>query len=81
VLAERALLRKLGGGCQVPIAAHATVKEGRLRLDGLVASLDGSRVIRDSIEGEASEAAAVGDALAARLLEKGAGELLSEMSS
>ncbi len=79
VLAERALLRKLGGGCQVPIAAHARVEGGRLRLDGLVASLDGSRVIRDSIETDTLEADAAGDALAARLLEKGAGELLSEM--
>jgi hydroxymethylbilane synthase len=79
VLAERALLRKLGGGCQVPIAAHARVEGGRLRLDGLVASLDGSRVIRDSIETDAREADAAGDALAARLLERGAFELLSEM--
>jgi hydroxymethylbilane synthase len=79
VLAERALLRKLGGGCQVPIAAHARVEGGRLRLDGLVASLDGSRVIRDSIETDTLEADAAGDALAARLLERGAGELLSEM--
>src|ERR687885_546131 len=46
VLAERALLRALGGGCQVPIAAYATVEGGRLRLDGLVASLDGSQVLR-----------------------------------
>jgi hydroxymethylbilane synthase len=81
VLAERALLRKLGGGCQVPIAAHARVEGGRLRLDGLVASLDGSRVIRDSIETDTLEADAAGDALAARLLERGAGELLSEMPS
>ena len=81
VLAERALLRKLGGGCQVPIAAHARVEGGRLRLDGLVASLDGSRVIRDSIETDTLEADAAGDALAARLLERGAGELLSEMNA
>jgi hydroxymethylbilane synthase len=78
VIAERALLRKLGGGCQVPIAAHARVGEGRLRLDGLVASLDGSRVIRDSVEADEREAEAAGDRLAARMLERGAGELLSE---
>ncbi|HYY98459.1 MAG TPA: hydroxymethylbilane synthase [Pyrinomonadaceae bacterium] len=81
VLAERALLRNLGGGCQVPIAAHARVGGGRLRLDGLVASLDGSRVIRDSTEADAREPASAGDDLAARLLERGAGELLSEMPS
>jgi hydroxymethylbilane synthase len=79
VTAERALLRKLGGGCQVPIAAHAVVTGGDLRLDGLVAALDGSRVIRDTTTVAASKAAHAGDVLAARLLEQGAGELLSEM--
>jgi hydroxymethylbilane synthase len=79
VLAERALLRALGGGCQVPIAAHATVKGDVLRLDGLVASLDGREVIRDRIEGDAAEAAHVGEALAARMLERGAGVLLADM--
>ncbi|MBC7931511.1 MAG: hydroxymethylbilane synthase, partial [Rubrivivax sp.] len=76
VLAERALLRSLGGGCQVPIAAYATVSGERLRLDGLVASLSGEAVIRDSIEGAASDAGGVGEALAARMLERGAAKLL-----
>ena len=78
VLAERALLRSLGGGCQVPIAAHATLDGGRLRLEGLVASLDGAEVIRDSFEGDASDAASVGEALAARMLGRGAGSLLAD---
>jgi hydroxymethylbilane synthase len=78
-LAERALLRSLGGGCQVPIAAHATVSEGRLRLDGLVASLDGAQVIRDAIEGDAANADGVGEALAARMAERGAAALLSDL--
>ena len=81
VIAERALLRKLGGGCQVPIAAHAVVSGRELRLDGLVASLDGSRVIRDTTLAAADEAEKAGDVLAARMLERGAGELLSEMPS
>lgn len=76
VLAERALLRSLGGGCQVPIAAHATVEGRRLKLDGLVATLDGTQVLRASLDGEAADAARVGEELAARLLERGAGELL-----
>src|SRR2546423_400267 len=79
VLAERALLRSLGGGCQVPIAAHATLDGGRLHLDGLVASLDGARVLRDSIEGDAGEAAAVGEALAAHMIERGAASLLADV--
>jgi hydroxymethylbilane synthase len=78
VLAERALLRSLGGGCQVPIAAHATVEGGRLSLDGLVATLDGTKVLRESLDGDATDAALVGEELAARLLERGAGELLKE---
>ncbi|MET0624848.1 MAG: hydroxymethylbilane synthase [Pyrinomonadaceae bacterium] len=79
VLAERALLRSLGGGCQVPIAAHATVEGNRLKLDGLVATLDGSEVLRDRLEGEASDAAGAGERLAARLIERGAARLLGEM--
>src|SRR5947209_6199493 len=78
-LAERALLRSLGGGCQVPIAAHANVRGERLRLDGLVASLDGAQVIRDAIEGDASDANGVGEALAARMLERGAAALLADL--
>jgi hydroxymethylbilane synthase len=81
VQAERALLRALGGGCQVPIAAHATVEGARLKLDGLVAALDGSRVLRESIEGDAGEAKRVGEELAAKLLDRGAGELLDESNA
>ena len=79
VLAERALLRSLGGGCQIPIAAHATVADGRMSLDGLVASPDGSRVLRGRLEGGAGEAAALGEALAAQLKERGADALLAEL--
>ncbi|HEX8556881.1 MAG TPA: hydroxymethylbilane synthase [Pyrinomonadaceae bacterium] len=78
VLAERALLRSLGGGCQVPIAAHATVADGRLSLDGLVATLDGSELLRDRIEGDAEDGEALGEALAARLLARGAARLLAD---
>ncbi|MDT5296055.1 MAG: hydroxymethylbilane synthase [Acidobacteriota bacterium] len=79
VLAERALLRSLGGGCQVPIAAHAVVTGDRLRLDGLVASLDGGEVIRDTVEGRAVAAVLLGETLAARMLERGAATLLAAM--
>jgi hydroxymethylbilane synthase len=81
VTAERALLRSLGGGCQVPIAAHATVEGGRLRIDGLVAALDGSQVLRDGLEGDATDARRVGEELAVRLLGRGAGELLKESNA
>ncbi len=55
--AERALLRALGGGCQLPIAAHAVNHEDHLRLDGLVAAPSGETLIREAIKGKASEAA------------------------
>jgi hydroxymethylbilane synthase len=77
--AERALLRALGGGCQLPIAAHAVVKENRLRLHGLVAEPSGETIIRDSIEGAAVDAEQLGCELALRLRERGAESLLSGM--
>lgn len=74
--AERALLRALGGGCQLPIAGHAFVQEESLKLEGLVAGLSGEIVIRETIEGAAASAKELGDTLGARLLERGALSLL-----
>ena len=78
--AERSLLRSLGGGCQLPIAAHAIVEANRLRLEGLVAGLSGDVVIRDSLEGLATEASALGETLGRRLLKRGADSLLSGLA-
>ena len=74
--AERTLLYALGGGCQVPIAAHAVVKGDALRLEALVAALDGTQLIRDSLEDGITHAARAGETLASRLRERGAAELL-----
>jgi hydroxymethylbilane synthase len=71
-LAERSFLRGLGGGCQFPIAAHATIDDDQLNLDGLVAKPDGSEILRDSLAGTAENAEDLGAALATRLLDKGA---------
>ena len=76
-LGERAFLRGLGGGCQFPIAAHAVLDDGLLKLDGLVAKPDGSAILRDSLSGPASDAEALGSALANRLVERGANTLLN----
>lgn len=76
VLAERGLLGALGGGCQVPIGAHATVDGGRLRLLGLVASPGGEEAVRGEIEGPVSEAASLGVALGEELLARGARRIL-----
>jgi len=71
VMAERAFLRGLGGGCQMPIAAHATLKGGELRLEGLVARRDGQRIVRDEIIGASAEPETLGAELSRRVLEKG----------
>ena len=79
VLAERAFNRRLEGGCQVPIAAYATLDGEALDLRGLVASLDGARVLRSQVQGSAEGAEALGAEAAAAVLEQGAGEILSEI--
>jgi len=77
VTAERALLARLEGGCQVPIAAYGTVEEERLTLSGLVAGVDGSEVIQGQVEGPVAEAGQLGVSLADDLLIRGAGRILN----
>jgi hydroxymethylbilane synthase len=78
VTAERALLDRLQGGCQVPIAAHATIERDRLSLAGLVSSPDGRTLIRDAVAGSASDARALGVRLAEQLLAAGADVILRD---
>ncbi len=80
--AERSLLGRLEGGCQVPVGALATLAGGRLTLRGLVGDVDGARVVRDSIEDAAAnvaDAGRIGTALAERLLGAGAGAILDRI--
>src|SRR5687767_15817594 len=76
-LAERAFLRSLGGGCQFPIAAHAIIENEEMKLVGLVAMPDGSKILRDQLSGPADNADEIGSSLAARLIERGANSLLN----
>jgi hydroxymethylbilane synthase len=76
VRAERALLRGLGGGCQVPIGAATTVVGDVLRLRGVVLPPDGSRRVEAEITGNLAEAEALGERLAQQLLSAGARDLL-----
>jgi len=76
VLAERALLLRLQGGCQVPIAAHATLAGTGVSLEGLVASVDGKELIRDTIEGSIEDPESIGIQLAERLLARGGDRIL-----
>ena len=79
VLAERAFLRKLEGGCQVPIGAFAEVKSNGIYLDGMVGSLDGSLTFRKKVRGSSREPEKVGRELAKDLIKAGAGEILDEI--
>lgn len=77
--AERALAQRLEGSCQSPIAGYAVLAQGTLQLQAMVGAIDGSRIYRDRIEGPAEQAAALGVALAERLLAAGADRLLAEL--
>lgn len=76
---ERAFLGRLGGGCQVPIAALGQMVSSTLQIDGLVGTTDGKRLIRDHVEGSVEDAESLGIELAEVLLTKGAGEILEEI--
>ena len=87
-LAERAFLRELEGGCQVPIGVNSSFAETGgdasdgsqdLILTGMVASLDGTKLIRDQARGSAADPESIGIALALKLREQGAGEILEQI--
>ena len=79
VIAERAVLRRLEGGCQVPIAAYGTVSGETLSLTGLVSSVDGKDFLKKSVQCHVSEAEQTGISLADDLLIMGAGKILNEV--
>jgi hydroxymethylbilane synthase len=79
VSAERTFLKKLEGGCQVPIAAYAQLKDGQLIIEGLVGSLDGKTLIKESMQGKPEDAESLGTSLAEKLLSQGAGKILAEV--
>ena len=79
VRAERALLKRCQGGCQVPIAAHGTVRDNRLRLVGFIGAVDGRSSVRGEISGPLEQCEELGVALADRLLSQGGKALLEEV--
>jgi len=76
-LAERAFLRSLGGGCQFPIAGHAIIEDGTMKMDGLVSTPDGDKILRAQLAGPQHDAEHIGSSLAAQLIERGANSLLN----
>lgn len=79
VRAERALLKRCQGGCQVPIAAHGTVSGNVLRLVGFIAAVDGQSSVRGEISGPVDQCQELGTALAERLLSQGGKTILEEV--
>ena len=79
VRAERSFLQRLEGGCQVPIGGLARFDGDELVLEGMVAELDGSRLLRDEVRGKKEQAAELGNFLAEGLLGGGAGEILERV--
>jgi hydroxymethylbilane synthase len=73
---ERALLNRLGGGCQVPIGALAEIRDGKLHLEAIVADPDGSRVLRESRDGTLNHPELLGDEVGETLLGRGGNEIL-----
>ena len=81
VLGERAFLNRLGGSCQVPIAGHGIINQNTYTIVGLVADIDGSQVIKQSLSGPADKTETVGTALAEKLLSMGADNILEKLQS
>lgn len=76
---ERAFLRRLEGGCQVPIGAYAEVREGKLLIRGFISDLEGTKFIEGKEEGNLGEAESIGERLAEDLLERGGKKILKEI--
>jgi len=79
VSAERVVMSTLEGGCQVPIGAYARIEDGLLVMDAVVGSVDGKRILRDHMEGVATDPEGLGRKMVARLLDLGAAEILAEI--
>ena len=79
VRAERAFLHRLEGGCQVPIGAFAVLNDDNIGITGLIAAVDGSRMIRETVRGAAAEPEKIGLELAGKLLGLGGREILAEV--
>ena len=79
VRAERAFLHRLEGGCQVPIGAFGQLSDNKISITGLVAAVDGSRMLKETVEGTSSEPEKIGRELADMLLDQGGREILAEV--
>lgn len=81
VTAERAFLREVEGGCQVPVGVYGSVREHVVRLEAVILTIDGVRVVRDLIEGPVQHAADLGQTLAQRMLAAGGREIMASLGN
>ena len=81
IVAERAFLSHLEGGCQVPLGCYTKIEDGMLHMSGFVASVDGSQFINETISGEVSQGAGLGVQMAEKMLGQGAREILNKIKS
>jgi len=81
IIAERAFLAHLEGGCQVPLGCYSRIENGILNMSGFVASIDGKQYIREDISAEITKGAEIGVQLAEKMLEKGAFEILNQIKT
>lgn len=79
ILAERALMSALDGGCQVPIGSIAEIKDGQMHIEGIVASVDGTTLLREKLVGISEDGRELGKKLAENLIDKGANDILNEI--
>ena len=76
---ERAFLGLVEGGCQVPIGVHAEVEADNIRIDAIIASLDGSKILKDNVSGPVEEGVALAEALGKRMLANGGQDILKDI--
>ena len=81
VLGERAFLNRLGGSCQVPIAGHGEIKNNNFQLTGLVADIDGSRILKSDLSGPMDSSESIGIYLAEALISRGADRILEKLQA
>ena len=79
VTAERIVMRRLEGGCQVPIGAYARLDGSRMIMDGFVGSVDGKTIVRKQLEGPSEDPVGLGEAMVAALVEMGADKVLADV--
>ncbi|MCX5708209.1 MAG: hydroxymethylbilane synthase, partial [Candidatus Omnitrophica bacterium] len=81
VEAERSFLARTGAGCRMPVAAFARVKRGRIILEGMIISLDGRKIARESLKGRVVDAKIIGKLLAETVLKNGGKVILREIEN